>query len=115
MTGAASSSGSGGDEEEEIRVGWRMAGLGMEVASEVAAGAALGWLWDRWRGSGPTGLLVGSIVGIVVGLWTMIRKSLKLTRELEAKHPTAGRGKPLRDEDNGKPGDDWNEDERSQD
>ena len=87
------------DTEDEVRVGWRMGGLGMEVAAQVAAGAVLGWLYDKWRGSAPTGLLVGGIAGIVVGLFSMIRGAMKLNQELERKHPTAGRGRPLVDDE----------------
>lgn len=94
-------------EEDEVRVGWRMGGLGMEVAAQVAAGAVLGLLYDNWRGSAPTGLLVGGIAGIVVGLFSMIRGAMKLNQELERKHPTAGRGRRLIDnedqEDNDNP------------
>ena len=68
-----------------------MSGLGMEVAAQVAAGAVLGWLFDRWRGTGSTGLLVGAVVGIVVGLGNLIRGALKLNRELERHSPGAGR------------------------
>ncbi len=83
------------DLEGEIRVGWRMGGLGMEVAAQVAAGALLGWLFDRWQDTSPNGLLVGSVIGIVIGLWSLVRGSLKLNRELERHHPTTGRGRPL--------------------
>ncbi len=51
------------ESDAEIRVGWKMGGLGMEVAAQVAAGAVLGWLFDKWRGTGTTGLLVGSWSG----------------------------------------------------
>jgi hypothetical protein len=81
--------------EGEMRIGWRMAGLGMEVAAQVAGGALLGWAFDAWRGTAPTGLLVGSVVGIVVGLWSMIRGALKLNRLLDERYPTTGRAKPL--------------------
>jgi F0F1-type ATP synthase assembly protein I len=91
-------SGRAAAEAEEIRVGWRMAGLGMEVASQVAAGALLGWVFDRWRGQGSTGLLVGAIAGIAVGLLTLIRRSIKLNRDLDARHPVSTRAKPLDDE-----------------
>ncbi len=95
------------DLESEIRIGWRMGGLGTEVAGAVLAGAILGWGFDRWRGTGSTGLLVGSMVGIVVGMWTLIHGALKLNRLLDRRHPTAGRGKPLPpEEDDGD--DDWN-------
>ncbi len=96
------------DLEGEIRIGWRMGGLGMEVAGAVVAGAILGWAFDRLRGgAASTGLLVGSLMGIVVGMWTLIRGALKLNRLLDRRHPTAGRGKPLPPEE--EDGDDsWN-------
>lgn len=97
--------------EGEIRIGWRMGGLGMEVASEVAAGVLLGWGYDKWRGTAPTGLLVGSIAGIVVGLWTLVYGAFKLNRLLDRQYPTAGRGTPLPpDEDSGDDDDDWDSD-----
>ncbi len=95
------------DVESEIRIGWRMGGLGMEVAGAVVAGALLGLAFDRWRGTTPTGVLVGSVVGIVVGMWSLIRGALKLNRLLDRHHPTAGRGKPLPPGD-GDGDDDWN-------
>jgi F0F1-type ATP synthase assembly protein I len=64
-----------------------MGGLGMEVAAQVGAGALLGWLFDRWRGTAPTGLLVGAAIGIVVGLWSLIKGALKLNRALDRETP----------------------------
>ena len=100
------------ESDAEIRVGWKMGGLGMEVAAQVAAGAVLGWLYDRWRGAGTTGILVGSLIGIAVGLGSMIRGALKLNRELERQSPIAGRGRPLPPGDAGDDDlkDDWDED-----
>lgn len=82
-------------EAEEVRIGWRMAGIGTQVASEVVAGAILGYLFDLWRGTGRIGLIVGALVGIAVGLWSLMSQSLKLNRELERVAPTKGRGRPL--------------------
>ncbi len=92
--------------EDEIRIGWRMGGIGMEVAAQVAAGALLGWAFDAWRGTSPKGILVGSILGIVVAMWTLIRGTLRLNRLLETRHPTRGRGTPPADRagDTGAPG-----------
>ncbi len=95
------------DVEGEIRVGWRMGGLGMEVAAQVAAGALLGWLFDQWRGTSPNGLLVGAVIGIAVGMWHLIKGALKLNKELERTHPTSGRGRAL------PPDDESNEDRTS--
>ena len=76
-----------GATEGEIRVGWRMGGLGMEVATQVGAGALLGWLFDRWQDTAPKGLLVGAAIGIVVGLWSLIKGALKLNRALDREAP----------------------------
>ncbi len=70
-------------EAAETRVGWQMAGIGMTVASEVAAGAIFGLIFDAWRGSGHTGVLVGSLCGISVGLFTLIRQTLRLNKQLD--------------------------------
>ncbi len=93
-------------ETEETRVGWRMAGIGMQVASEVAAGVLLGWIFDKIRGHGNIGVLLGAIAGIAVGLWSLIRNSLNLNRELDRNHPTANIGKPLKPDE---PIDDWSD------
>lgn len=95
-----------GDIEGETRIGFRMAGIGFEVASEVAAGSVLGWLVDLWVGSAPRGLLTGSILGIAVGMWSLIQGTMKLNRELDRKHPTAGRGRPIPPSDEEAPPDD---------
>ena len=84
-----------------------MAGLGFEVSTQVLGGAALGWLYDRWQGTAPNGLLVGALVGVVVGLWGLVKGALKLNRELERRHPTTGRGRPLIEEEER---DDWDDD-----
>lgn len=83
-----------------------MAGIGFEVASEVVAGALLGWGFDAWQGTTPKGLLIGSIIGIAVGLWNLIRRTLTLNRLLDQKYPTRGRAEPLPPENEEE--DDWN-------
>jgi len=85
--------------EDEVRTGWRMAGIGFEVASEVAAGALIGWGVDSIAGTGRRWTLIGAIAGIVVGLFSLIRGTLKLNRELDRRHPTKGRGQPISDEE----------------
>ena len=102
------------EEDEEIRIGWRMAGIGMQVASEVAAGAILGYLFDLWRSVGHVGVLVGSIIGIAVGLWSLIGQTLKLNRQMDRLAPTKGRGTPLPppDDDDDDDDDRWNDERR---
>lgn len=95
MTGSKSDNRAGDSsaQAEEIRVGWRMAGLGMQVSSEVLAGLLLGWLYDFFQGTAPTGATVGAIIGIVVGMVSLVRGSMKLMKALDERHPTTGRGR----------------------
>lgn len=103
--------------EKEVRIGWRMAGLGMEVASQVMAGALLGWLFDLWRGTAPNGLVWGGVIGIVVGLYSMIRGALRMNHQLDEarrrRHRAAGtpppKPRPLPPED-AVEDDDWDDD-----
>lgn len=89
-----------------------MAALAMQVAAEVGAGALLGWLFDRWRGT-SSGVLIGAVIGILVGLWSLIKGGLKLNRQLDREAPLKGRGKPLIEESTNLPteGDDGPSDE----
>lgn len=84
-------------EAEEVRVGWQMAGIGLTVASEVLAATLIGWFFDRWRGTGHLGVLIGASAGILVGMWTLIKNAFRLNRQLELaeKAPAARRGTPL--------------------
>ena len=59
---------------------WRLAGLGGTMASEIAAGTLIGWGLDRLFGTRPTLLIIGSILGVVVGLVTFTRKAMVETR-----------------------------------
>ena len=74
--------GKGSDKDPASRIGWRMAGMAGEVAAYVAAGLLMGWgvgaLFDtEW------GLPVGACVGIITGVWNLIRESLRLNRYLD--------------------------------
>ncbi len=80
-------------QERETRLGWRMAGAGMQTASEVAAGVALGWVVDHFAGTAPWGLLIGGCVGIIVAMATLLRIAWKLNRELDSAGPSRP-GKP---------------------
>lgn len=67
----------------QMRIGWRMVGLAWIMSSEAAAGALIGWAWDEWQGTHKTGLMVGAGIGIVVGMYTLIRGAYKAVNELD--------------------------------
>lgn len=71
-------------ERREQGIGWRMAGLGFQTSSEVAAGALLGLAFDWWRGSGSTGIIVGGVIGIVVGMTSLLRGAMRMNKEFDA-------------------------------
>ena len=72
------------EDEAEVQIGWKMAGLGMEVSAQAVAGAILGWLIDYlWGGGGHLWVFIGAGLGILVGLWTLIKGGLKLNKRLD--------------------------------
>jgi len=69
-----------GEEDQEIN---RKSGLAYAAAislfAAVVAGLFLGWLLDRWLGTGPWLLLTGIVLGSAAGLYEFIRASSKLS------------------------------------
>lgn len=70
-------------EAEEVRIGYRMLGLGFQVVSEVGAGLLLGWL-IQWATGWKWSIAVGGMIGIVVGLTTLVRSAWKMNASLDA-------------------------------
>ncbi|MGQ9650291.1 MAG: AtpZ/AtpI family protein [Phycisphaerae bacterium] len=54
----------------------RLAGAGVELAAGVGGACLLGWWIDRHFGTRPWGLLVCAIVGIVGGLYNLVRRAV---------------------------------------
>ena len=62
--------------------GWvRYSGVGLELAAATAGLAFLGHWIDGKYGTGPWGILGGVLIGIVGGLYNMVKESLKAVRE----------------------------------
>jgi ATP synthase protein I len=59
----------------------RHAGIGLELAGAVAGFALLGYWIDRHFGSKPWGLLIGLGLGMVGGLYNLVKEALAATRE----------------------------------
>ena len=75
----------GGDEsrtDRHIKVGWRLAGVGGETASMVLGGLVIGWGVSEFMGS-RTWIVVGGVAGVLTGVMTLIRGSLKLNAEMD--------------------------------
>jgi len=53
-------------------------GIGSQMLSEVAAGVLLGYGLDYLLGTKNRWVVVGSIAGIVVAMWTVVRIAMRL-------------------------------------
>jgi len=67
----------GGDDRPWVRLG----GVGIELAAAVGGFAVVGHLIDRYKGSHPKGLLIGAVLGLVGGMYNLIKASLSASRE----------------------------------
>ncbi len=56
----------------------RFAGVGVELAGVVVGMALLGYGIDRWLGTPPWGVVIGSTLGIAGGLYNVVKN---VTRE----------------------------------
>jgi F0F1-type ATP synthase assembly protein I len=80
-------------ERQEVRMGFRMMGIGFEAVSQVAAGLLLGFLWDKWRGT-ETGVVVGGAIGVLVGVISLVKSAWKLNAELDRNAARRRKGGP---------------------
>ncbi len=58
----------------------RLSGIGFELAAAVGGFTFAGYLWDRYFGSSPWGTLTGAILGLVGGMYNLIRQTILATR-----------------------------------
>lgn len=61
---------------------YRYAGMGMEFAGAVALFALLGWWLDRSFSSDPLWLVSCTTLGLVGGMYQMIRRAIELQRRI---------------------------------
>ncbi len=74
----------------------RLAGTGVELAAAVGGFALLGLWWDRHHGSSPWGLLTGLVLGLVGGLYNLVKTSLAVSSEARAEDEEAKQVKERR-------------------
>jgi len=55
---------------------WRLATTGMELTASVVGGTLLGYWVDRRFGTEHWGLLIGAGIGIVGGLYNLVRRAV---------------------------------------
>ena len=64
-----------------------LSSIGFEAVAAVAGGAVVGYWVDRHFKSAPWGLLVGSVLGLLAGLYNLVRETLRVNRGTDAGSP----------------------------
>jgi F0F1-type ATP synthase assembly protein I len=59
----------------------RYSGIGLEFAGAVAGFALIGYWVDRHFATGPRGVIVGSMLGLVGGLYNLVKEALQASRD----------------------------------
>lgn len=52
-------------------------GMGFELVSMTIGGFAVGWVIDRWQGTGPWGAIIGLGLGFILATVRLIRYTVK--------------------------------------
>jgi F0F1-type ATP synthase assembly protein I len=64
-------------EEPKSEGRWQaLSGIGFELVAAVVGFTLVGYWWDRHFGSRPWGLLTGVALGLIGGMYNLIRRSL---------------------------------------
>jgi F0F1-type ATP synthase assembly protein I len=66
-------------------------GMAFDFVVTILAGLGLGWLFDRWQGSSPWGILAGLGVGFVAAFVRIIRNTQRIERQEAAAREAARR------------------------
>ena len=70
--------------------GWvRYSGVGLELAGATAGLALVGYWIDGRFGTQPWGILGGVVIGLVGGLYNLVRESLEAVREAKTEDQLA--------------------------
>lgn len=56
-------------------------GTALDFLFTIFAGAALGWLFDKWQGTAPKGLMIGCGLGFVLAFIRIVRSTMKQERK----------------------------------
>lgn len=69
-------------DKQQIYAAFSLVGtIGVSMAATVAVGLFLGRLADRWLNTSPWATIIGIILGMVTGLWTMYKRVSEIERD----------------------------------
>ncbi len=80
---------------------FRHAGVGLELAGAVAGLALLGYWIDNHFGTAPWGIVGGTVIGLVGGMYNLVRESLLAVREAKTEDAAARQAGPDDEESRG--------------
>ena len=69
--------------------------IGLELVVAVFVGAALGWAFDKWLGTGPWGLIIFLFLGFGAGVANIFRFALGMERAVGYAPPKGEAQKPV--------------------
>lgn len=73
-------------DDSRQRASWtRLSSIGFELVAAVAVFILVGYWWDRHFETQPWGLIVGAALGLIGGMYNLIRQSLLASREADKK------------------------------
>ncbi|MFA9478985.1 AtpZ/AtpI family protein [Phycisphaerales bacterium AB-hyl4] len=64
---------------------WQMAHIGLELAGAVVVLALAGYWVDRQFATGPWGVLAGTAIGFVGGMYLFIKQALKANKQFDTR------------------------------
>ena len=69
----------------------KLSGLGIELAAAVGGLTLAGWWWDRHFGTEPWGFWIGLTIGMVGGMYNLIRRAMAAGRNASISNRTMKR------------------------
>ena len=73
-------------DEKESRRWWKFAGLGFEFVAVTLLFGYFGYLVDQHWGTGSKGLIIGGAIGLIGGMYLMLKACWPMFRDEEKKY-----------------------------